>query len=296
MGTVEVRVKDPLQPKIIANYCSLDQTNQVLLSADRTYDSYRWVASGQTISTEESLQVSLAQTYTLYVTKDGCAASTSVTPNENLITNGDFEQGKTSDFSTAYYFVTNDPNRRDEMWPEGTYAIDEDAYEYHSNFEGLGHGGRGNFMIVNGDRSIGNIVWKSNPIDIIPNTDYYFSAWTANVNPSSPARLRIQVLVPGNSTPLVSSTLGDLTNEQVGHWINFYNPQLWNSGDDSQVYLRIINENPTAGGNDFGIDDISFSAFRSFDFEFSPGNNGPLYKLNPGVKCQLRRWSVANYL
>ena len=276
VGTVEVTVKEPLQPKIIANYCSLDQTNQVLLSVEGTYDTYRWVASGQTISTNESLQVSLAQTYTLYVTKDGCEASASITPNENLVVNGDFENGNTNDFETAYYYVTNNPNRRDEMWPEGTYAVGEDAYNYHSNFQGRGHGGRGNFMIVNGDQSIGNVVWQSNTIDIIPDTDYYFSAWTSNVNPSSPARLRLQLFVPGQNTPLVESTLGDLTNQPVGNWINFYNPELWNSGNHTQVVLRIINENPTAGGNDFGIDDISFSAFRSFDFEFTPENNGPI--------------------
>ncbi|MBO2542813.1 HYR domain-containing protein [Salegentibacter sp. BDJ18] len=274
VGTVEVQVKDPLQPEIIANYCSLDQTNQVLLSADAVYDSYRWVAAGQTISTEASLQVSLAQTYTLYVTKNGCEASASITPNENLVINGDFEQGNTNDFTTQYNFVTDDPGRNNEMVPEGTYAIDENANDYHYNFFGRGHGGRGNFMIVNGDQSIGNVVWESNPLEIIPDTDYYFSAWTTNVNPASPARLRIQVLVNGSVE--VESTLGDLTNEPVGNWINFYNPELWNSGNNTEATVRIINENPTAGGNDFGIDDISFSAFRSFDFEFIPDNNGPI--------------------
>ncbi|WP_282018036.1 LamG-like jellyroll fold domain-containing protein [Salegentibacter mishustinae] len=273
VGTVEVVVKDPLQPEIIANYCSLDQTNQILLSVDGEYDSYRWVTSGQTISSEESLQVSLAQTYTLYVTKDGCEASTSITPNENLITNGDFENGNTG-FNTVYGYVEDDPNSRREMYPEGLYAIGENAYNYHNNFSGLGHGGRGNFMIVNGDRSIGNIVWQSNTLEIIPDTDYYFSAWTSNVNPASPARLRIQVLV--NNAVVVESNLGDLTNQPVGNWINFYNPELWNSGSNTEVIVRIINENPTAGGNDFGIDDISFSAFRSFDFEFTPENNGPV--------------------
>ncbi|UBZ05536.1 HYR domain-containing protein [Salegentibacter mishustinae] len=273
VGTVEVVVKDPLQPEIIANYCSLDQTNQILLSVDGEYDSYRWVTSGQTISSEESLQVSLAQTYTLYVTKDGCEASTSITPNENLIANGDFENGNTG-FNTVYGYVEDDPTSRREMYPEGLYAIGENAYNYHNNFSGLGHGGRGNFMIVNGDRSIGNIVWQSNTLEIIPDTDYYFSAWTSNVNPASPARLRIQVLV--NNAVVVESNLGDLTNQPVGNWINFYNPELWNSGSNTEVVVRIINENPTAGGNDFGIDDISFSAFRSFDFEFTPENNGPV--------------------
>ena len=275
VGTVEVQVKDPLQPEIIADYCSLDQTNQVLLSVDGNFDTYRWVTAGQTISTDETLQVSLAQTYTVYVTKDGCQASASITPNENLITNGDFEAGNTG-FNTVYSYVTDDPGSRREMYPEGLYAIGENAYNYHNNFNGLAHGGRGNFMIVNGDRSIGNVVWQSNTLDIIPDTDYYFSAWTSNVNPASPARLRIQVLIPGNNTPVIESNLGDLTNEPVGNWINFYNPELWNSGTNTQVIVRIINENPTAGGNDFGIDDISFSAFRSFDFEFSPENNGPV--------------------
>ncbi len=127
----------------MANYCSLDQTNQILLSADAVYDSYRWVAAGQTISTEASLQVSLAQTYTLYVTKNGCEASASITPNENLITNGDFEQGNTSDFTYSIIMSPMTRGRNNEMVPEGTYAIDENANDYHYNFFGRGHGGQG---------------------------------------------------------------------------------------------------------------------------------------------------------
>ena len=233
------------------------------------------------------------------MTKDGCEASASITPNENLIANGSFDEPEytlpyteSSNygqrdiisngnilFRTRYNFKVNEndnPNYWGALGPEGTMAVDEDANDYHSNFYGRGHGGRGNFLIVNGDVSIGNVVWQSKTLDIIPDTDYYFSAWTANVNSASPARLRIQVLIPGNNTPVVESTLGDLTNEPVGRWINFYNPELWNSGNYTQAIIRIINENPTAGGNDFGIDDISFAAFRSFDFEFTPESNGPI--------------------
>ncbi|WP_232764100.1 PKD-like domain-containing protein [Salegentibacter salinarum] len=298
-ASVKVTVREPLQPRIIADYCLFAESNRIRLSSDQEFDSYRWESAGERLSSNSSIDISLARTYTLYVTKDGCEASTSITPNENLVPNGDFDNPdyplpysestnygerdilSNGDvlFSTLYDFKVN-PNDNQNTWgalgPEGTMAVGDNANDYHSNFNGRGHGGQGNFLIVNGDRSIGNIVWESHTFEITPDTDYYFSAWTSNVNPASPARLRLQVLVPGNNTPEVESTLGDLTNEPVGNWINFYNPELWNSGNNTEVVLRIINENPTAGGNDFGIDDISFSAFRSFDFEFTPENNGAI--------------------
>ncbi|PRX44857.1 PKD-like domain-containing protein [Salegentibacter salegens] len=296
-ASVKVVVREPLQPRIVADYCLFEESNRIRLSADREYDSYRWESAGERISNNSSIDISLAQTYTLYVTRDGCEASASITPNENLIRNGNFDDPEytlpynesrnfgerdiisNGDvlFTTRYDFKVNrndNPDQWGALGPEGTMAIGEDANDYHSNFNGLGHGGQGNFLIVNGDVSIGNIVWQSKNLQIIPDTDYYFSAWTANVNPASPARLRIQVLV--DNTVVVESNLGDLTNEPVGNWINFYNPELWNSGNNTEATVRIINENPTAGGNDFGIDDISFSAFRSFDFEFTPENNGPI--------------------
>ncbi|MDT0684935.1 PKD-like domain-containing protein [Autumnicola psychrophila] len=288
-ASVKVIVRDPLQPRIVANYCAFDgvvgKENTILLSVEGVDNivDYDWSGQGIQFSDNDAdnvpstVEINLATTYTVVV-KDsfGCSASASITPSENLIENGDFEQGRTNGFNTQYNFVTDNANREDEMVPEGTYAIDENAHYYHYNFYGLGHGGSGNFMIVNGDRSIGNVVWQSNQIEITPNTEYYFSAWTTNVNPASPARLRLQVLIPGSSNPAEESNLGDLTNIPVGTWINFYNPELWNSGSNTEVVLRIINENPTAGGNDFGIDDISFSAFKSIDFDFTPENNGPL--------------------
>ncbi|MGY5846651.1 PKD-like domain-containing protein [Salegentibacter sp. HM20] len=269
--SVKVIVKDPLQPRIVADYCAFEESNKIRLSADQEYDTYRWESPGEIISNGASIDINLAQTYTLFVTKDGCEASTSITPSENLVTNGDFEDGNTG-FSTVYRYVAPGGN----LYPEGDYAVDNNARDYHNDFYGFGHGGSGNFMIVNGDPSQGNVVWQTDPITITPDTDYYFSAWTSNLVAREEARLRLVITLPGQNTPLAESNLGDLTGLPSGEWIQFYNPQVWNSGSNTEVVLKIINENPVRDGNDFGIDDISFSAFRSFDFEFTPENNGPV--------------------
>ncbi|SFF76473.1 Por secretion system C-terminal sorting domain-containing protein [Salegentibacter agarivorans] len=270
-NSVKVIIKEPLQPTIVADYCVFEQSNKIRLSADQNYDSYRWESGGETISHNSSIDISLAQTYTLYVTRDGCEASTSLTPSENLVTNGDFEDGNTG-FNTVYRYV---PPGGD-LYPEGDYAVDDNARDYHNDFYGYGHGGSGNFMIVNGDPSQGSVVWQTDPIAISTDTDYYFSAWTSNLVAREEARLRLIITLPGQNTPLAESNLGDLTGLARGEWIQFYNPQVWNSGSNTQVVLKIVNENPVRDGNDFGIDDISFSAFRSFDFEFIPENNGPI--------------------
>ncbi|RZL04760.1 MAG: hypothetical protein EOO62_20565, partial [Hymenobacter sp.] len=72
----------------------------------------------------------------------------------NLLQNSDFELGNDGSFTSAYTFVarpaqavTGSPNG---LYPELKYAVDEDAHYYHANFNGLGRGGSGKFMIVNG--------------------------------------------------------------------------------------------------------------------------------------------------
>ncbi|WP_295181169.1 LamG-like jellyroll fold domain-containing protein [uncultured Christiangramia sp.] len=84
------------------------------------------------------------------------------------------------------------------------------------------------------------------------------------------ARLRLEVLIPGNPNPVATSTLGDLRFVPVGQWIEFYNPQLYNTGNNTRVKIRIVNENVIRDGNDFGIDDISFAEITAVDYSYEP--------------------------
>ncbi|WP_158091644.1 PKD-like domain-containing protein [Christiangramia flava] len=283
--SIEVVVKDPPQPVIKADYCAYpNEPNKIRLYVEGSYDRYEWTSSGETISTQSSIDVTSAQGYTLRVWENGCEGSSSIDISENLIENGDFEAGNTG-FSTQYNYQTDRAGRQDELVPEGTYAIAPHSNPYHYSFNDSGDHttGDGNFMIVNGDPNLGNVVWETNGfLEVKPNTDYYFGAWTTNLVSRSEAdkyaRLRLQIIVRnGNGQQVAAeSTLGDLRFQNVGEWIEFYNSQVWNSGDYEEVKLRIINENTIRDGNDFGIDDISFAEINAVEFTFDPQNNGPI--------------------
>ena len=50
----------------------------------------------------------------------------------------------------------------------------------------------------------------------------------------------------------------------INNWIRFYSNPTWNSGSATTAVIRIINLNPALGGNDFGLDDISFGTLSTF--------------------------------
>ncbi|MDT0647519.1 PKD-like domain-containing protein [Zunongwangia sp. F260] len=291
-NSVTVKVKEALQPKITANFCQSTETNTISLSADRAYDRYEWTTLGEYIANTRSIEINTAQEYTLRVWEDGCSNTTSLNLSGNLIENGDFEQGNTG-FSTVYQFLQNDPGRKTEFYDEGVYAIDTDANQYHQAFtrEGDHTSGTGNFMIVNGDVNQGKVVWETSFFEVKENRDYYFSAWTMNIDTDyvteerNFAELRILVFARegnGNEVLVAESTLADLWNAQEnrgippGEWLQFYSPTFWNSGSYTEARLQIINDNTYDQGNDFGLDDISFAELNAVELNFNPTNDGPV--------------------
>ena len=164
----------------------------------------------------------------------------------NSATNGDFSAGNTG-FSSGYLLSSN-------TQPEGTYFVTTDANTTHPGFTGFDHTtGTGNFMIVNGSSTPGASVWCQT-ITVEPNTDYIFSTWVSSLAVGFPAQL--QFSINGN-------VLGSVFNAPAttGTWDEFY--ATWNSGTSTSATICIVNQNTSLGGNDFGIDDITFASLCS---------------------------------
>ncbi|RKS43451.1 SprB-like repeat protein [Gillisia mitskevichiae] len=278
IGKIEVTVRQPPAVTITPNYCG-DSTFIELVS-DNIFASYQWESAGNIIGTDRSVNIELAQTYTLTVTDNfGCMGIGSISVSDELLTNGDFSQGNIG-FYTEYQYVNDNPNTRNELNPEGYFAVNEDAHNFHNNFYGKDHTtGNGNFMIINGHPGSGKVIWRQTITNIQPNTNYYFSAWGMNLNPGNPARLQFQV----NGVP--TGTIADLkdapkptSNGQVNtnNWIQFYSNPFWNSGNSTTAVLEIINLETIRNGNDFGIDDVSFGTLEPIIFSISPSNNSAI--------------------
>jgi gliding motility-associated-like protein len=171
--------------------------------------------------------------------------------NENLVTNGNFEAMNTGFYSDLTFLTPTNPNGL-----QTTYGITPNASFWEGTFSPcVDHtfgNGVGNMMVIDGAISGNTSVWRQ-VISIEKNTTYTFSYYAQSVESNNPAILKASI----NGISLSIDTLTNTTclwQQQSA---------TWNSGADSIAILLIENLNQSGLGNDFAIDDITFSTLRS---------------------------------
>jgi len=203
----------------------------------------------------------------------GKTMSTSLT---NLVTSGDFE-GTNSANIKAYTQYSTWPGIIDLQ--AGEYAVAKSPNACHGSL-GLfpDHtNGTGNMMVFNGNSSTSTLVWTQT-IPTNPNTNYSFSTWIASAYPINPASLQFSI----NGTLIGSSFNASST---VGQWQQFY--ATWNSGTATNAVISIVNQNTNSNGNDFALDDISFSTYNiGIDTVNVIVDNPPIINLKDTSICQ----------
>ena len=237
---------------IIADYCIVPGKVRLAVNAQPVGSTYLW-STGETTNT---IDVDLASTYTVTVTNsNGCKASANIPVATELALNGDFNAGNTS-FTTGYIFNGS----ANGLYPEGNYAVNSNPNFNHSGFYGTDHTtGTGNMMIVNG--LVGPTVWQQTAT-VLPNTNYYFSAWALSVNNAGNyAKLQFSIngSTIGSPVQLVAGTNSNATNN---NWQRFYG--TWNSGSATSAVCSIVDLVGVLGGNDFAVDDVSISSLSPF--------------------------------
>jgi len=195
--------------------------------------TYAW-STGGTNATVSNLA---AGNYSVTVTNSSCSIS-----GVELVSNGNFSGGN-SGFSSSYFYNPF------SLSSEGMYNVATNPSLYNGGFCSCPDhtSGSGNMMIVNGAVTAGVSVWCET-ITVTPNTNYDFSTWVTSMNSGTPALLQFSI----NGSPLG----GIFTAPATGVWQQFF--AVWNSGANTSATICIVNQNTTAGGNDFGLDDISF--------------------------------------
>jgi hypothetical protein len=83
---------------------------------------------------------------------------------DNLVTNGDFEDGITG-ITTDYTYVAPPYNNTTipySLWDEGTYTVGPNPYDTHDSWESMtDHSGSGDMLIVNAyTPSGGETIWQ----------------------------------------------------------------------------------------------------------------------------------------
>ncbi len=283
--TFTITVNPTPKVTIVPDYCAVGGKVQLVAFSNVPGTTWLW----NTGQTSASILVDLSGNYSVTATAGGCSTVGTIAVAQELVVDGSFTNFNPASpsFITEYnqnqaFYVNG--NGATGLWPEGNYAVNVNANGtttttppgYHTNFFGRDHTnnatGARNFMMVNGATStIGNpprqrIIWQQT-VTIEPNTDYYFSAWAMNLNPSNPAELQFEV------NGVLVGTIADLdlapkptSNAQVNlnNWVRFYSDPTWNSGTATTAVIRIRNLNLVAGGNDFALDDISFGTLSPF--------------------------------
>ena len=190
--------------------------------------------------TSLSTSVTLNNTTTLTCTVLGISST-------NLVNNGDFSINDISTFTSEYIPGTGGPNGL--LDNEGQYAIASNSNDMHQNWASCtDHTGGGNMLAVNASLDPDDI-WCQN-ITVAQNTDYAFSTWVTSVFPTNPAQLQFTI-----NDNTIGETL--MATPTTCEWNQFY--AIWNSGNETSATICIANVNTELSGNDFAIDDISFS-------------------------------------
>ena len=216
------------------------QGQSILLDAGAGFDTYVW----QDNSTNQTFTASATGTY--YVT------TTFIDSANNLVNNGDFEQGNTG-FTTDY--APGSGGSFGLLTNAGTYAVNTSPSNVHNNFFSCPDhtSGTGNMMIVNGSNTPNTNVWCQT-ITVVPNTDYIFSAWAMSLENTNAANVAtLHFLINGaqfgpNFSPSFTGC----------DWQQF--STSWNSGANSSIQI-CIESDVISGNNDYAIDDIFFTPF-----------------------------------
>jgi hypothetical protein len=223
---------------ISADYCTNAGFVKLTANSTGTVSSYLW-STGQSTQT---ILVDVANDYSVSLTNSsGCVGTAVISIGQELVINGNFTEGNTG-FSSDYTYYPDVAGNNELVNDQGTngYGVGTNGQNYHPGFWGIDHTnnqtGNKNFMLVNGH---GNTltIWKET-VNVLPNTDYYFSAWAMSLNNVGPyARLQFEVngVKVGTIDTLVA---GPSTTSQAAannYWTRFYSSPKWNSGSITKL-------------------------------------------------------------
>jgi gliding motility-associated-like protein len=244
------------------SFCSGQST---VLNATAGFDHYLWNDN----STNQTLTASSAGTYWVQASTLGT----------NIVSNGDFSSGN-SGFGTDY--TVGMGGTWGAISNPGTYLVTTNANLAHNNFSNcVDHtSGTGNMMVINGADIPNQNVWCQT-VAITANTDYEFSTWIQNYDLPNPAQLSFFI-----NGVQIGATFSPTTAGCT--WQNFF--EIWNSGAATSAQICIVNQSLAGGGNDFALDDISFSPLCTAGDTLTIAINSASISIDTQIACNNFTW------
>jgi hypothetical protein len=183
------------------------------------------------------------------LTAFAAAAVFGATTAQAGVINGGFESGNSA-FTSGYTYKTASSNTYsspNSCYAEGSYAVVSDPHNCHDLWASFAPHSGNEMMVVNGAPDSSTLVW-SETLSVTNGAGYQFSLFASSVYPTSPAELEMKINGVSVGTLTLTSTPGE--------WLAF------NAGwaaTSSTAVLSIYDLNTAYSGNDFALDDISFT-------------------------------------
>ena len=165
---------------------------------------------------------------------------------QNLIVNGDFSSGN-SGFSSGYSNIISPP----PAGMKGSYDIVTNPNAWFNAFSACSDHttGTGRMMVADGSDINNTKLWEQT-VTVVPGKTYQFSYYLQSVTTPSPAR--IEILING-----VSLGLSNTAPATTCNWVQIN--YSWNSAASNSAIITIYDRETSGNGNDFAIDDLSFT-------------------------------------
>ena len=220
---------------------SICSGNSTTLTASGSTTGYIWSATptDATLITPSISNPTVSPTVTTTYTVKPASS-------ENLIFNGNFSLGN-SGFNTNYQFLaTTTP-----AGAQKTYGISTNAQLWFPAFSSCtDHTGGGNMMVVDGStQNLGTDKVWAQTISVVPGQTYTFKYWLQTVAMPNPAIIDVVI----NGTVIGTATAATT----ACGWTEY--SYTWPSGTATLADISLINRNVNGTGNDFAIDDLSFT-------------------------------------
>lgn len=157
--------------------------------------------------------------------------------------NGNFSAGN-SGFTSQYV------HNASSIWNEGTYAVGPNASVVHPNFAGWGDHttGTGNYMIINGSTLPNRTIWQQT-VTFPANSSVTISYWVLSLAlPQGSLRVMVNGLQVG---------IGQAAPATIGSWS--LRSQTFTAPANGICVIALQGVVVLGSGNDFGLDDISYT-------------------------------------
>ncbi len=178
---------------------------------------------------------------------------------QNLIIYGNFDDNQWQSFDTDYTRSSGLGGNGDT----GKFYLGNNAHNNGSQmFDFPDHttgNGQTRYMIVNGHTQQNKLVWGMT-LDVQAHSYYDFTLWMTNISPGGGTfgYMRPKLKIKINNVVVVNEYDMPTVYSNQGYW-NQLPVQRWYSGNSTTARIEIYDTCTTDNGNDFGLDDLSFT-------------------------------------